>query len=283
MKRSRISLKSWLVEAMTDTDKDGPIQAITLVHCVGEYHSKQTEVHAVRFGSVVWTEDQLSELFQTKAEHHCQAFRGSQLYKLLAFYGDKASEHGAEHYFRVQGGADEDAMISEPVNEQGMKAQFMRAFDVNSQIAWKASMSSIDQLLRMNEHLSETNMRLMNVIDRKNDMLERVFTKHLELEHEKRVVEIQEERKTMLYGKAMNLLPGVIEGATGLKLPGNSTESALLELVAQELTPEKVIALQQILSPETMAMLASKLVAIRSEQEKKKLTLVKSEENAANK
>ena len=284
MARGKQSLESWLVEAMTDEEKDGPISAISLVHVIGGEGSER-EVHAVRFGNKTWRETELAELFKHKASSYCQDIPGSQLFCLLAFYG-KSLEPQARHPFRVSPPTDL-GLSTEAPNETGVRQQQMRLTEALVQGAFRERALLMDNVLRSNELLARHNQRLIEEQQAMTENMRVLILQQVTNNHDLKMQEIEQQRKAELFKKAAELAPAFINSLTGREvIPKETADTALLKTLAGQLTPETVQKLAAALPPELMGLLSSRLVEIRQEQEnqaedgKRRLKLVSGEEDA---
>lgn len=288
MPRGKQSLESWLIEAMTDEDKDATISAISLVHIVGE-HGSEREIHAVRFGTKVWKETDLAELFKGKAMSYCQDLPGSQLFCLNAYYGE-TKEPLARHPFRVSpstelGGL--GALTTEAPNETGVRQQSMRLTEALVQGAFRERALLMDNILRSNELLARHNQRLIEEQQHMTESVRAMLLQQVTASHEMKLKELEQEQKTLLLSKASELLPSVLNSLSGKEIvPKESEDAALMRVIAAALKPEHVQLLNSTLPPEVMGPLANRLAEILQEKEKReaeakrRLKLVSPEEDA---
>ncbi len=98
----RVTVEQWIAEALADSDKPKPCNAIALVYArqmgigIDEVHTKEIQ------GTTV-SSKQLAELFINKACAYSQDLTGLQTFRLLAFYG--ANEPQASFTFTIFEGA----------------------------------------------------------------------------------------------------------------------------------------------------------------------------------
>lgn len=280
--KGKQSLSSWLVEAMTDEEKGKPISAISLVHVVGE-HGSEREVHAIRFGTKVWKETDLAELFMHKASSYCQDIPGSQLFMLLAYYG--SSEAQARHPFRVSPPTDL-GLATEPPTDVGVKQQSMRLTEALVQGAFRERALLMDNVFRNYELMSRHNERLMSEQQAMAEQMRVMIIEKATLGHEQRMAELAEEQKKQLVEKGLELLPAVVNSLTGKEVvPQETADSALIKAVAHNIKHEHVKALASVLPAEVMGPLAARLAQLLDEKEKKeaegkrRLSLVSAEDD----
>lgn len=283
----RQSLESWLVEAMVDEEKPGKCAAISLVHIVGE-GGIEREIYAVRFGTKVWKETELAELFRHKANGYCQDIPGSQLFCLLAYYGE-SKEPLARHPFRVNpsteiGGL--GALTTEAPNETGQRQQNMRLAEALVQGAFRERALLIDQLLRSNEILGRHNRQLIEEQQVMTENYRALILANATTNHEFKMKELAAQQQGAMLQAAKEYLPVVVNALTGKEIiPNETVDSALLKLIASHITPDHVNTLASTLPPEVMGPLAKRLVDIRTDIEKKeaegkrRLTVVTGEED----
>lgn len=285
MSRGKQSLESWLIEAMMDEDKDGKITAITLMHVVGEY-GQEREIHAVRFGGKVWKETELAELFRHKASSYCQDIPGSQLFCLLAFYGQD-KEPGARHPFRVNPPTDL-GLATEAPTDLGMRQQSMRLTEALVQGAFRERALLMDNVLRSNELLARHNQRLVEEQHVMTENMRSILLAQVQQTHEMKMAELEASQRNALMQKGIELLPALINSLTGRKVvPEEAADTSMIKAIANSLKPEHVKAMAAVLPAEIMGPLSARFAEIIQETEqrknegKRRLQLVSGEEDAA--
>jgi len=283
--KGKQSLESWIVEVMTDEDMPGGrIAAISLVHVVGE-HSSEKEIHSVRFGSKVWKETELAELFKHKASSYCQDIPGSQLFCLHAYYGEY-KDPGASHPFRVAASTDL-GLSTEPPTDTGVRQQGMRLTEALVQGAFRERALLMDNVLRSNELLARHNQRLLEEQQSMTENVRALILQQVTQNHELKMQELEQLRKNELVSKGTELLPIMLNSLTGKSIiPQETVDTALMKTIVRNLKPEHVQAIASVLPAEIMGPLADRLSQIAEEQERKekegkqRLKLVSGEEDA---
>lgn len=269
------TLAEWILEAMTDSDKDGQCTALSLVHLrvadagvIGE-----TEVHTIKFkGDVVFKAEDLAETFSHKANGYSQELTGVQQFCLYAFYGERKTPE-ARHPFKTSGELNFGGMSTEAPNETGVRSQQMRLTEAIVQGAFRQSSIAFDNLFRTSELQALQNQKVMQ---QNAELMELTKTLLLEREtkqHEHRILEHKEEQKTLLMEKGANLLPALLNTVTGKEIvPAAHQDTAILEAIASSITEDQAIKLAQAIPEEVRGVLAGRLQEILTKREKNKET-----------
>ena len=254
------------------------------MHVVGEY-GQEREIHAVRFGGKVWKETELAELFRHKASSYCQDIPGSQLFCLLAFYGQN-KEPQARHPFRVNPPTDL-GLATEPPTDLGSRQQNMRLTEALVQGAFRERAILMDNVLRSNELLGRHNQRLLEEQQTMAENMWSILLGQVQQTHEMKMQELEAQQRNALIAKGVELLPVLINSLTGRKVvPEEAADTNLLKAIASSLKPEHVKAMAAVLPAEIMGPLGARFAEIIQESEKRKnegnrrLQLVSGEEDA---
>lgn len=247
------SLESWIHEAMVDPEKDKPISQITLVHIAGS----ENEIHSVKFGSKQWTPAELSTLFRHKAESYSQELSGVQTFALLAFYGG-TTEQQARHPFVVSGATDFQ-LTTENADAKGITQQSMRHLEVQAQMYSRGQAVIIDAQQRLIETLTRNALE-----DRRENreligILKDVVLTQATNNHEHKMKELEYERSSAERKKWIGFLPGLVNNILGKEVfPQSTADTALLETIADNLTPDQLEKLGSTLKPEVLGPIAER-------------------------
>jgi len=244
------------MECLNDTERpEGTCTAFALVHMVG---MTENEVHTVKIGNKAWNENELGAMFKHKAESYAQDLPGVQSFCLLAFYGISNSP-GARHPWRVTGDTEFGGLATEGPHPQGQIQQSMRHTEVIVAGSFRQNATTFEVMLRYMEQQSRMTVRLTDQNEKLFDLLRSNFVSTLEMQQKLLGIE---ERKQLL-GMAGPLLNAV----TGENLfPASVEEQSIIAEVAEELTPERLHALQMALPQKTWAKVMPRLMKILEEK-----------------
>ena len=246
------SLESWIHEAMTDADKEKPISQLSLMHIAGS----ENEIHTVKFGSKSWAPSELSTLFRHKAESFAQELSGVQTFALLAFYGSGESQ--ARHPFVVTGATDFQ-LTTENADAKGLAQQGMRHLEVQAQMYSRGQAVILDAQQRLIETLTRNALE-----DRKENreligILKDVVLTQATNNHEHKMKELEYERSSAERKKWIGFLPGLVNNILGKDVfPQSTADTALIESIADNLTPDQLEKLGGALKPEVLGPIADR-------------------------
>ena len=267
----RKSLDTWIAEAMADTDKEGKLSQIVLVHMVG---LQQKEIHTTKFSTGKnWTARDLAEMFRNKAESYCQDLPGAQTFQLLAFYSKNEPE--AFQPFTINVSAVEGSLGTEAPTEQGRLQQVMRQYESLFQQTYRKQQVLDDYTIRLLsqqgsliDKLTKENQDAFTIV--KEMLMERALS-----EHGMRMKELEYERRSALYEKVTGFAPALINTVTGREVfPQSAADTALIEGLADSLsenaTEETIMQLAGLIKPELLGPLMSRLEQHEKKKEKQK-------------
>lgn len=270
----------WIRNAMTDEDKDGALTMLALRHMVNGIPGKV--LHAVTFGKAgkSYQPDQLARTFIGIADTYAADQPGFQMYQLEAIYNDRPDPQ-AYLPFRRNGAIDETA-TTEPPDEKGMRSQMMRWNDNVLSLTFQRNRIQDETMLRMLEtqnrmiemlggrlhEVTHENVEAFNVV--RSMLEERVLN-----QHEYRMKELEAENRGKLQVKIAGMVPPLVNQLTGREVfPQVAEDTAILEMVAESLDPDKLPGLLTALNlddkPELVSMLMSRFSkAVEKKQQEK--------------
>ncbi len=230
----RITLDSWINEALTDPDKAGPCTMISLVHMQGPNGQREIHTAPITEGK---TPKILAALFEGKAQGYAQDLAGIQTFNLLAFYG--SSEPQAYHPFSISGEAFHPGLATESPDSTGITQMLMRHVEIKEKLHVQERVTIFDALLQTVEFLnrqcsklSEDNAEAFAIM--KEIMLEKTLN-----QHDLRMKELAFERSTNLQDKLMKIAPAMVNSVAGREVfPQGTADTAILESVAEHITPD---------------------------------------------
>lgn len=239
----RLEMAVWADRALTDTDKlkngtadYAPMQAMTLVHCVG---NQQVEVHTKQFTSAnKLSPKEIADMFKSMAEGYAQDMVGTQQFMIIAHYQDCDAK--GRYPFAIQQSISTDAMF-EPGESGERRSNHLMTQAFLSQVF--ARQAVMDQhAMRHIEQLSLMAEKSQNAANRANEMLQELILKVTldDRAHELQVIKAQEAVKTR--EGLFRLAPPVLNTLTGREIFPQSTEdTALIELLFENIDPASVM------------------------------------------
>ncbi len=253
-------LDKWIAEAMNDSSKEGPCTALSVVHMVGGNHNMgHSEVHTLKFGGTGSFEPKaLADMFRNKAETYCQDMPGVQYFALWAMYG--TNEPQAKQIFLVNVQADGWAGASEPPNDTGERMQTMRHKEMGMQQVYQRQQAMDNHSIRMIETMSNHMQNLMRENQECLGVVRDVIMKQALDSHTQKMAELAFERSTAERKKWLSFAPPLINRLMGSEIfPQGTADTALIEQVADSITPEIAIKLSEVVPPELWGPLAGRL------------------------
>lgn len=261
----RKTMNVWIREAMTDTDKDGPCVMMSLVHMVG---AQGRELHCTKFsGAKNWTPESLADMFRSKAETYCQDLPGVQTFNLLAFYGGN-TEPQAFYPFLVKPENADIGLTTEAPTEMGRMQQRMRWEEGLLSQVYRRQQTQDDFMMRLLDRLATQNERLMTENhDAYSIVKDLLMQKGLD-DHNRKMQQMQFQRESEERKKMLTFAPVLINTLLGREVfPTSTTDSVLIEQIAEGITEEQIGMLSHFIQPEVAGPLSERM---RSHLEKKR-------------
>lgn len=274
--RKRTTLDMWIRDAMSDSDKDGDISAIAMVHMVNGQDGK--EIHTVKFGpNKTYQPDQLASVFRGRAEAFAQDLPGVQTFELKAFYGT-STEPRAFQPFMVSGTLDNHGMGSETPDDRGHRAQQMRHSDAFFAQVFRRQESLDAATARVIEHQSKIIEMLggqMATLQHENieafAVTRDLLLAQADKRHEYNMQQLEYQRKTKEKEQFLKLLPALVNGLTGKEIfPQGTQDTALIESIAESLDEKTAMRVAEILPPQMVGLLMPRLTEVLEKKEREK-------------
>lgn len=199
----KVTLEEWFQNAATSGEHEGGLTMLVM-HLMTEGGSRRGEIiHKVARGSDAWDAKKTCELLSLKARINAQEKTGRQVYKVLAFFGNRGE---AEDQFDIAV-EQEDGVghVTEAPDARGLTSQRMR----HDEALGSMYVAGIQQLMgRMLEHNEQLSTELREVRADNRQMFEQ--SKEHALAAESRAFEFHMkqmafERNSVLFKKAMEL------------------------------------------------------------------------------
>jgi len=265
----RQTLEGWIDEAINQgIDIGKPLTGLSLVHCTG--FSNEKEVHSAKgIGTKQFTSKQWAELFLARAQSHAQDVQGSQTYKMLAFYGD-SNEPQKDHPFTIAGETGEYSgdLASERPDKQGITSQHMRFTEVMFS-AVNRRQAEIDTVHKgMLGMLAEENTKLRIENLDALTIIKKLMLEKTEQEHKMKMEALTFERQSQERTQWLRLLPAITNSLTGREVfPVAASDTAIIEMVAENIKPEDLMKLMDIVPPQLQGILAQRFTQLLKEKE----------------
>ena len=266
MSFKRKSLETWINEAMTDTDKEGQLSMISLVHMVG---MQTKEIHTTKFGGKTIQAKELAEMLRGKAETHCQDIPGVQTFQLLAFYGNKQN-HEASLPFVVNVSQDNNnGLWTEPPTEQGRTQMEMRRGEMLFQQVYRRQQVMDETMIRMLELSNRHNEKLLRENQDAFGIVKDMIMEKALNDHNRQMEALKFERATGERKKWMSWAPMLINTILGREVfPQSAADTSLVEAIAESLGEDDIMKLAGAIKPELMGPLAARMQAYMVKKEK---------------
>jgi hypothetical protein len=251
----KLGLEDWILEALTDDQKEGCRQ-LSLVHVLGTPGGIiHDEIDVVRLSPATSNDPNvIGARFRHKAQVYAQELIGVQSFMILAFYG-ASKDPQAKHPFMVNGETSFQGLATEGPTETGQKQQNMRLTEAIVQGSFRQNAMTFDMMIRTFDAITRVNATLQSQLAQSFEVLFEERTARLADNNEFRLKE--NDRK--LIEKMIDLAPSLINNMTGKDIfPQSSADSALINAIADELTPEKVQALQAVVPPKLWPLIAKR-------------------------
>jgi hypothetical protein len=251
----KVSLEDWIHEAITDTEKLACRQ-LSLVHVIGSVGGNFfDELDCVKLSPHTSNEPAaIAARFRHKAQTFAQDLVGVQTFCVLAFYGE-TNEPGAKHPFTTSGQLDFNGLATEGPTEAGQKQQNMRLTEAIVQGSFRQNATTFDMMIRMFDTMTRVNAKL---VEQNNDAFEMLKEVSMARMTDNNDFQLKMHDRKMI-GKMIEMAPALVNNMAGHDIfPENTADSALLEAIADELTPEKIMALQQIIPPKLWPLMANR-------------------------
>lgn len=265
---ARKSLAKWISEALDDPDKDGKLVAMSLVHYQG---TSQVEVHSMKFvDGTNYNPETVANTFNGKAETDCQNLVGMQQYCLLAFYGSSV-QPAARFPMMIDGeaGGKFNGLSTESPDARGQTQQGMRLTEtiVKGTFGVLSSVQHFQQefmrtVVQENRELRQENRDALAI-------MKEILLEQTKLSHEQRMKEMEVAGNLELKKTLFKALPVLANQITGKEVFPQSTEdTALIEMMAEHMDPEKVQAFLPMLGipPAAQGALMARLTRYMQEK-----------------
>jgi hypothetical protein len=250
----RQTLAEWIDECMTEGltgVKPGQVTSFSLMHMVGVV---EKEVHSIVFnGTKQWTAQELSDVFNHKANSFAQDLPGAQTFCMAACFEGETNPLARHPFVVAPQSTDFGSLTTEQPTDKGIVQQSMRHLEVRHTQADRIQTHAIDSLLEMNRMTTSENRDLRReVMDAFKGMRE-MFLARLTEEHEMKMKEVKAQREQEMLTKLLEYAPVLLNSLTGKEvIPQPKVDSILIDTLAKNATPELVDALSKSLPPEVV-------------------------------
>lgn len=261
MSRRYTPLETWIREALTDSDKEGPCTALVLVY--NKPGGAIREVKNVKLAGKTHDPKTLADLFQGTAETFAQDFGGMSQFEIQAFYGTKEAQ--AIHTITIIDGEMQAGGKARTVKETndgpGIIAQSMRhtenAFTLLAQLVQNGAVTS----LQREQSMAARETELRNEVNEAYKIVREMMMAKTAADHEMHMKEMSFRQTQLIQQKIMELVPALANTVSGRDIfPQSTADTALIEALALKVKPEMLEQLNMagILPPELMGPLAAR-------------------------
>jgi hypothetical protein len=245
MSKKRISLQSWIEEALSDQDKVDttsgevrPCSAMTALH-IKNSGPATDEVHAVRLIGKSWDPGVLAKLFQRKIEAYAQNLPGIQSFVVEAFYGQPEPE--AKHHVRCIDGelVIGDEYVVEAPTEKGIVGMMMRHAEHKDQMLMAMVRATVGGW-------AEERHKLQSEVNDAYAIVRELMMKQADNSHAYAMQQLQFARTTGERQTLMKMVPALANGLTGKDIfPKSDQDTTLIDMFARRVKPEQLEMLVQ--------------------------------------
>ena len=267
MVQKKLTVEKWIQRCMADTDKEGPLTMITLVHYRG---AAPEELHTVRFSpGAVFVAKELAEVFDGRAHGYVQELAGTHTFNLFAFFGGR-KEPEDRHIIVINVASNSGGLSTEAPTKEGALSQDMRQKE-----AW------MQQVFRKQEFLDNYHLRWSQDLELENRALRQenreafmvvkdLLMKQVTERHDHRMEEMKYARASDERAKFIAAAPALTNSLLGKNIFPQSTEdTSLVESIAMHFmsTPGADISgLAAGLPPHIQAALMSRMARFAEEK-----------------
>lgn len=265
-------LETWIKEALSDSEKDGPCTALSVVYKKPEGGTK--EIHSVKLSGKTWVAKDLADLFTGKAESFAQDLAGIQMFELLAFYGNRREEE-ASHNFRVVDGELSAGGASRGVRESpdatGMTAQLMRHLERKDETMLALVQGMTQSLMTRNVRLEEREVVMREELNDAYLLVREMIMKQKIADQQMEIERLRFVRDSNNQERMLAQAPALINTAAGKEVfPQSVVDTTIIEKLAAKIDPEKVDMLVQagVISAEDAGPLKLRIEEFRAKQKR---------------
>ena len=262
---ARKTITQWISEALNDPDKEAKCSSFVLVHKQG---TNDVEVHTTRLtDGRQFTSDDLGRMFQGKANVYAQDLQGVQTFNLLAFYGTTQPE--ARFPFLVNSSPDafSSGLATEAPTAEGRLQQRMRHDEMVLQQTYRRQEQLDSSCMRLIDNLSSRMLSVMHENAEAFNLIKELLMSQASRDHEFRLKEQEalqkaEERKVL-----MKFAPALMNVVAGKDIfPQSTQDTAIVEMLAEQIPEDQFRMLVSILKPEVAAPLTARFEQILREK-----------------
>lgn len=245
MSKKRITLQTWIEEALTDQDKidttTGTVRectAIVALHIKGNGVSTD-EVDALKLSGRTWVPEALAKRIQKKIENFAQNLPGQQSFVVQAFYGQAEPE--AKHHVRTIDGEIMvgDEYIVETPNEKGILAQMMRHTEHKDHMLMAMIQATVGGW-------AEERHKLQSEVNDAYAIVRELMMKQADNSHQYAMQQLAFARTSGERKALMDMAPALVNGLTGREIfPKGDQDSAIIDQFARRVKPEQLEMLVQ--------------------------------------
>lgn len=271
MSNNRKSLKSWIEECLSDTEKGGPCSCLSLIYKKPEGGSK--EIHSLKLGGKTHDPEQLSNMFKGKAETYAQDLEGIQRFSLIAFY-KSTHEPEAELPFIIVDGelsSRTGRSVKEDPTATGLMAQFMRHLERKDESLIDVVKGFAAVTLNNHQLMVTENQRLREEVNDAYSIVREMVLERRKEDHDMRMKEMQFARESEDRKQLFKTLPALANTVAGREVfPQSVADTALIEGLGEHIAPDDIKKLVDlgVIKAEVAGPLIARLAEIQERKNK---------------
>ena len=247
MAQPKIALGEWLAQAVSDPDKEGGCIAFVMHHTLAG-GKRGDFVHKTARGSGEWDLKKVEEVLDAKARMFVQEKPGRQVFRVYPFYGPGAGaasgtkEAGEAGYFEFSRERQEEGVggLTEEPDVRGQTSQQMRHNEALGALYISGMNQLMGHVLEHNRQLAEEAMHLRRDNAQNFETMKGMVLQVESHAHEMRMREMEFDRTSVFYKKAMEVAGPILNTVTGREIvPQSFADSQLLEAVILHMADQK--------------------------------------------
>ena len=226
----KVSLEEWLAGAISDPDRpEGQGVTAFVMHHTLAGGKKGDFVHKHARGSGEWDVKKLTEILESKAAVFIQERQGRQVFRVYPFFGGKGESEG---YFEFSKEREEEGVgtLTEEPDTRGQTSQTMRHNEAYASLLVSGLNQLMGNMLEHNKQLAQEASNLRHDNAQNFETMKGMVLESESRAHELRMKEMEFERTSVFYRKAMELAGPLANTLTGREIvPQSHADSQNLQ------------------------------------------------------
>ncbi len=236
----KVSLEEWLAGAISDPDRpEGQGVTAFVMHHTLAGGKKGDFVHKHARGSGEWDVKKLTEILESKAAVFIQERQGRQVFRVYPFFGGKGESEG---YFEFSKEREEEGVgtLTEEPDTRGQTSQTMRHNEAYASLLVSGLNQLMGNMLEHNKQLAQEASNLRHDNAQNFETMKGMVLESESRAHELRMKEMEFERTSVFYRKAMELAGPLANTLTGREIvPQSHADSQIFKAVVLHMARAK--------------------------------------------